>query len=69
MLTFINYATAFWSVVVMNCIQPVNWEYCKDINDWLIPGIKEGVELLLDPSIIYQSERDHLENINNTKKK
>ena len=69
MITFLNYATAFWSVVVMNCIQPVNWEYCKDIDDWLIPGIREGIELLLDPSTVYQGERDYLENINNTKKK
>ena len=69
MLTFINYATAFWTVVVVNCAQPVNWEYCKDIDDWLIPGIIEGVEILLKPSSIYESERDYLENINNTKKK
>ena len=69
MTTFVNYVTAFWSVVVMNCIQPVNWEYCKNLNEWLIPGIREGVEILLNPSTIYQSERDYLDNINKDKKK
>ena len=60
MITFVNYVTAFWSVVVMNCIQPVNWNNCKDLNEWLVPGIREGVEILLKPSTIYQSERDYL---------
>ena len=61
MITFVNYVTAFWSVVVMNCIQPVNWNNCKDLNEWLVPGIREGVEILLNPSTIYQSERDYLD--------
>ena len=69
MTTFVNYVTAFWSVVVMNCIQPVNWEYCKNLNEWLIPGIREGVEILFKPSTIYQNERDYLHNINKDKKK
>ena len=60
MITFVNYATAFWSVVVMNCIQPVNWNNCKNLNEWLVPGVREGVELLFNPSTIYQSERDYL---------
>jgi len=68
-ITFVNYVTAFWSVVVMNCIQPVNWNNCKDLNEWLVPGIREGVEILLNPSTIYQSERDYLDNINKDKKK
>tara|TARA_Y100001938_G_scaffold135468_1_gene197178 strand:+ start:406 stop:567 length:162 start_codon:yes stop_codon:yes gene_type:complete len=53
----------------MNCIQPVNWNNCKDLNEWLVPGIREGVEILLNPSTIYQSERDYLDNINKDKKK
>ena len=69
MITFVNYFTAFWSVVVMNCIQPVNWNNCKDLNEWLVPGIRECVEILLNPSTIYQSERDYLDNINKDKKK
>jgi hypothetical protein len=68
-ITLVNYIVAFWSVVVINCVQPVNWKYCKDINEWLIPGIGEGIHLYMNPSSIYQDERDYLENINNTKKK
>ena len=69
MTTLTNYLTAFWSVVVINCAQPVNWDNCKNLNDWLIPGIQEGVEILLNPSTVYQNERDYLENINKDKKK
>lgn len=62
--TLLNYTVAFWSVVVMNCIQPVNWEACLPVQDWLIPGIMEGVEIYLNPSSIYESEREVLRDIN-----
>jgi hypothetical protein len=45
MYTILNYLTAFWTVIVLNCIQPVNWKYCYRIDQWLIPGIKEGLEI------------------------
>jgi hypothetical protein len=67
--TLTNYLTAFWSVVVINCAQPVNWQYCYRVDQWLIPGLQEGIELYFNPSTIYQSERDYLENINKDKKK
>ena len=41
MLTIINHLTAFWSVVVMNCIQPVNWKYCYRIDRWMIPELHQ----------------------------
>ena len=61
MLTITNHLTAFWTVVVMNCIQPVNWKYCLPIHEWLIPEVVEGYKIWSDPSIIYKSERDHLQ--------
>lgn len=64
MYSIINYLTAFWTVVVMNCIQPVNWKYCYRVDQWLIPGIKEGVELYTNPSSIYKEEREKLQDIN-----
>ena len=67
MLTIVNHLTAFWSVVVMNCIQPVNWKYCYRVDHWLIPGIREGIEIYFNPSSIYQNERDFLNSINRTK--
>ena len=57
MTTLVNYLTAFWSVVVVNCVQPVNWEYCKNVDDWLIPGIKEGIHLYMNPSSILFLDR------------
>lgn len=64
MYTIINYLTAFWTVIVLNCIQPVNWKYCYRVDQWLIPGIKEGLEIYNNPSSIYENERKQLEDIN-----
>lgn len=64
MYSIINYLTTFWTVVVLNCIQPVNWKYCYRVDQWLIPGIKEGVELYTNPSSIYKEEREKLQDIN-----
>jgi len=64
MTTVLNYAAAIWSVVIMNCIQPVNWKACLPVHEWLFPEIKTGIELYLDPSIIYKNEREYLNNIN-----
>ena len=60
MITFLNYATAFWTVAVMNCIQPVNWKHCYRVDQWLVPGVVEGIGILDDPSIIYRTEREYL---------
>lgn len=44
-----GYITAFWTTVVMNCVQPVNWEACLPVHHWLIPAThdfmryKEGI--------------------------
>ena len=63
MYTFVSYLSAFWTVVVMNCIQPVNWKYCYRVDQWLVPGVMEGVEILNDPSIIYKTEREYLKRL------
>ena len=62
MTSIINYATAFWSVVVMNCIQPVNWEACMPVHEWLLPEIVIGIEYLLDKDMkfLYNDERELL---------
>ena len=62
MLTIVNYLAAFWSVVVVNCIKPVNWEYCLPIHEWLIPEIHQGIEIYLDKRMdfLYKSEREYL---------
>ena len=63
MHTVVNYLSAFWTVVVMNCIQPVNWKYCYRVDQWLVPGVMEGVEILNDPSIIYKTEKEYLKRL------
>ena len=65
MTSIINYATAFWSVVVMNCIQPVNWEACMPVHEWLLPDIVIGIEYLLDKDMkfLYNDEREILKRL------
>ena len=40
-LTLYNYVTAFYSVVVVNCVQPVNWASCVAVWDWVPPYIED----------------------------
>ena len=65
MQTIFNYVTTFWSVVVMNCIQPANWEYCLPIHEWLIPDLRQGIEIYLDKNMdfLYKEEKKYLDNI------
>jgi len=62
MTSIINYAAAFWSVVVMNCIQPVNWEACLPVHEWLLPEVVIGIEYFLDKDMkfLYNDEREFL---------
>jgi len=60
MYTILNYATAFWTVVVMNCIQPVNWEACLPVHEWLLPELHEGWKLYTKEVVPYQKEKDYL---------
>ena len=54
---------AFWTVVVMNCVQPVNWKYCYRVDQWLIPDVIHGIQILNDPNIIYKTEREYLNSL------
>tara|TARA_Y200000002_G_scaffold120955_1_gene99228 strand:+ start:762 stop:977 length:216 start_codon:yes stop_codon:yes gene_type:complete len=65
MLTITNYMTAFWSVVVMNCIQPANWQYCMPVHEWLLPEVVVGIQYYLDKDMnfLYNTEREYLKNL------
>ena len=65
MLTITNYLTAFWSVVVMNCIQPANWQYCVPVHEWLLPEVMVGMQYYLDKDMnfLYNTEREYLKNL------
>ena len=62
MLTIINHVSAFWTVVVMNCIQPANWQYCLPVHEWLLPELNVGITMFLDKekSFLYKSEKEYL---------
>ena len=61
MQTLIIHLVAFWNVVVMNCIQPVNWKYCYRVDEWLIPDLVQGYKIWTGEEQIYQNEKEYLE--------
>ena len=65
MLSIVNHVTAFWSVVVMNCVQPVNWQYCLPVHEWLVPDVVMGIEYFLDKDMnfLYNDEREQLDRL------
>ncbi len=40
-LTFYNYVTTFYSVVLVSCVQPVNWSSCVAVWDWVPPYVDD----------------------------
>tara|TARA_B100000085_G_scaffold32473_1_gene26808 strand:+ start:249 stop:518 length:270 start_codon:yes stop_codon:yes gene_type:complete len=60
MKTLLIHLIAFWNVVVMNCIQPVNWKYCYRIDQWLVPDLVEGYQVWTQQKHPYQNEKDYL---------
>ena len=63
MYTIINYAASFWSVVVINCIQPVNWEACLPVHEWLLPELEYAWKLNTGKIVPYQTEKEYLKSI------
>ena len=61
MQTLLIHLIAFWNVVVMNCIQPVNWKYCYRVDEWLIPDLVQGYKIWTGEEQIYQNEKEYLE--------
>jgi len=31
--------------VVVQCAKPVNWDQCSRVNDWLVPWVRDVVEM------------------------
>jgi hypothetical protein len=46
----------------MNCVQPVNWQYCHRIDQWLLPELHQGMQIYLDKDhkLLYKTEREYL---------
>ncbi len=60
MLTFWNYLSGMWVVVVACVTVPENWEQCKKVDEWLIPEIQRGYDIWSGKETIYQEEKDYL---------
>tara|TARA_B100001057_G_scaffold475574_1_gene542512 strand:- start:27358 stop:27552 length:195 start_codon:yes stop_codon:yes gene_type:complete len=60
MLTFWIHLIAFYEVVVLNCIQPVNWKACAPVHEWLLPELVQGYKIWQGHEHIYQNEKDYL---------
>lgn len=63
MYTILNYAASFWSVVVINCIQPVNWEACLPVHEWLLPELEYAWKHYTGEIVPYQTEKEYLKSI------
>jgi len=63
MLSLWIHLVAFFQVVVLNCVQPVNWQYCYRVDQWLIPDIVEGYQIWSGEKKIYQNEKDYLNSL------
>lgn len=63
MQSIVSYVFAFFTVTVAGCLQPVNWESCSKINEWLIPDVIEGYELLSGKKKAYDNEKRYLNSL------
>lgn len=52
---FWHFVSAFWTTVVLNCAQPVNWEYCFPVSNWLVPWAHDMIHMYEDGA--YHNER------------
>ena len=66
MYTIWIHTVAFFQVVVMNCIQPTNWQYCYRVDQWLIPDLIEGIMIYTGEKNPYQSEKEYLKSVQGT---
>ena len=44
MMTIVNYSIKFFSVVVVNCLEPANIQSCLPVHEWLFPEVLHGIE-------------------------
>ncbi len=68
MLTVWIHTVAFFQVVVMNCIQPVNWQYCYRVDQWLIPDLVHAWQIKSGEYVPYQDEKNYLNGLGSPNK-
>jgi|TARA_B100001094_G_scaffold310316_1_gene344787 hypothetical protein len=60
MFTIWIHAKAFFTVVVVSCAHPINWEHCVRVDQWLIPDLVYAWELKTGQRNIYENEKQYL---------
>ena len=50
-----QFASAFFTTVVVGCAQPSNWEHCFPAHKWIIPWMRDVVIMYEDGP--YRSEK------------
>ena len=63
MLTLWIHLRAFFTVVVVSCADPLNWEQCVRVDQWLLPEIAEGYKMWSGQTHPYENEKDYLTNL------
>jgi len=56
------FISAFWTTVVVQCAKPANLERCAQINDWLVPWVRDTMDMQKNGA--YYSERKILKQSN-----
>ncbi len=54
-----SYLTAFWTTVIVGCMDPYNFKYCVRVDQWLFP-VAGDIMRAREP---YASERRFLESL------
>lgn len=49
------FVSAFWTTVVVQCAKPVNWERCVQVDQWLVPWVRDTMDMQKNGA--YHSER------------
>ena len=39
------YVGAFWTTVVVQCAKPNNWARCAEVDQWLVPWVRDVAEM------------------------
>ena len=63
MLSLWIHLRAFFAVVVVGCTQPVNWQYCYRVDQWLWPEVVQGYKLWTGQEKIYEKEEQYLNSL------
>ena len=53
-----NFIVALWSVTVVGCSKPVNFEHCFPVHKWFVPWVHDAIHLTEEGA--YHSEKQSL---------